>query len=159
MGSPFHGLNFDPQLACEFLAVFARFEFALKAARLAYGDNKKVAADWDEYARAIDADFRQLQKQNDELDAAVNYLINHPPKGQVLLNGKLDWRDAPPDANKPCAEQVLLMVRRVRNNLFHGGNFPPAADANRDRLLVSHSLVVLHACSPLHHDVEQAYAS
>jgi len=157
MGSPFDRLNFDPQLAREFLAEFARYEFALKAAGFAAGDNKRVDADWDAYAQAIDGGFTKLQ--NADLYTAVNYLIKQPPKKQVLINGKLDWRDAPPDANLPCAQQVILMVRRVRNNLFHGGKFYPAADAARDHLLVSYSLVVLRACLPLHPDLKREYES
>jgi hypothetical protein len=80
-----------------------------------------------------------------------------PPKKQVLVNGKLDWRDAPPSPNLPRAEQVLLMVRRIRNNLFHGGKFLPGDD--RDQVLVNHNIIVLQACLPLNADVGAAYAS
>jgi hypothetical protein len=153
MNSPFDRLNLDRQLACEFLAVFARYEFALKAAGFAEGDEAKPA--WDRYARTIDAGFTQLNIA--ELTTAVDYLINQPPKKQVLVNGNLQWRDAPPDPNVLPAEQVLVMVRRVRNNLFHGGKFLPGGD--RDQLLVHHALVVLRACLPLHGDVAASYES
>jgi len=49
------------------------------------------------------------------------------------------------------------MVRRVRNNLFHGGKFLPGGD--RDQVLVQYALAVLRACLPLNADVETAYAS
>ena len=154
--SPFDRLNLDPRLACEFLAVFARYEFALKAAGFADGDEKKAEAAWDRYARAIDAGFTRLNSA--ELTAAVAYLLGQPPKKQIVVKGKIQWLDAPPDANVPRAEQALLMVRRVRNNLFHGGKFLPAeADGDRDRLLVEHALTVLRACLPLQQDVVAAY--
>jgi hypothetical protein len=153
MGSPFDRLNVDRQLASEFLAVFARYEFALKAAGFANGGNRKVEAAWDLYAKSIDGAFAQLNCP--ELAAATDYLINQAPKKQVLVGGKIEWRDAPPDAKKPRAEQVLLMVRRVRNNLFHGGKFLPGGD--RDQVLVNHALVVLKACLPLNADVSAAY--
>jgi hypothetical protein len=158
VGSPFHRLNLDPALACEFLAVFARFEFALKAAGFVDGDEKKAEPAWDRYARAIDAAFTHLKGA--ELRVAVAYLLLQPPKKQIVVQGKIDWLDAPPDGNLPRAEQVLLMVRRVRNNLFHGGKFLAAeagGDPDRDRLLVDHALMVLRACLPLHQDVAAAY--
>jgi hypothetical protein len=51
------------------------------------------------------------------------------------------------------------MVRRVRNNLFHGGKFlaPEGAENDRDQLLVQHSLTVLRACIPLSAQVTAAY--
>jgi hypothetical protein len=155
VSSPFDRLNLDARLACEFLAVFARYEFALKATGFAKG--KDATAAWDSYARAIDAAFTQLKSA--ELTAAIDYLISQPPKKQVLVKGKLRWADAPPDANLPRAEQVILMVRRVRNNLFHGGKFLPVAGGDRDQVLVNHALVVLHACLPLNANVAAAYAS
>jgi hypothetical protein len=153
VNSPFDRLNLDPRLACEFLAVFARYEFALKASGFAEGDDAKAA--WDRYARNIDAGLTQLNSA--ELTAAVDYLLGQPPKKQILVNGKLQWRDAPPDVHLPRAEQALLMVRRVRNNLFHGGKFIPGDE--RDQVLVNHSLVVLQACLPLDADVAAAYGS
>lgn len=153
MASPLDRLNLDPQLACEFLAVFARYEFALKAAGFAHGDD--ATASWDRYARTVDAAFAGLNDK--DLRVAIDYLLTQPPKKQVLDHGNLQWRDAPPDPNLSRAEQVLLMVRRVRNNLFHGGKFLPGSD--RDEMLVSHSLVVLQACLPLNTDVATAYAS
>ena len=155
VGSPFDRLNVDRQLAGEFLAVFARYEFALKAAGFANGGDRKVEAAWDIYAKSIDGAFARLNCP--ELAAAVEYLIKQPPKKQVLIRGKVQWRDAPPDPKTLRAEQVLLMVRRVRNNLFHGGKFLPGGD--RDQVLVNHALVVLKACLPLNANVEAAYAS
>jgi len=157
MASPFQQLNVDPQLACEFLGVFARCEFALKAGGFAQGDANGVNANWDLFAQTIDGHFDPTQ--SDDLSHAVEYLLNHPPRKQILINNHIEWRDAAPDANLTRAERVLLMVRRVRNNLFHGGKFlaPEGAENDRDQLLVQHSLTVLRACILLSAQVTAAY--
>jgi hypothetical protein len=157
VGSPFNRLNLDRQLACEFLAVFARYEFALKAVGFADGDAREVKASWDRYSRAIDAQFTRLV--DEELNLAVDYLLREPPKKQILVDGRIRWVDAPPDPHLPRTGQVLGMVRRVRNNLFHGGKFlVPPGGGERDELLVTRSLVVLRACLRLNADVAEAYA-
>ena len=157
MVSPFHRLKLDPQLACEFLGVFARFEFALKAGGFAERDATGVSPKWDGFARTIDGKFNPANSV--ELNEAVDYLLNRPPRKEVLINNQIDWRDAAPDANLTRAERVLLMVRRVRNNLFHGGKFlaPEGEGDDRDKLLVQHSLAVLKACIPINAQVRAAY--
>lgn len=157
MVSPFQRLNVDPQLACEFLGVFARCEFALKTAGFAHGDANGVCPNWDLFAQTIDAQFYPAQSA--DFNRAVDYLLNQPPRKQVLINNHLEWRDAAPDAKLTRAERVLLMVRRVRNNLFHGGKFlvSEGRGNDRDELLVKHSLTVLRACIPLDRQVAAAY--
>src|SRR3974377_2393432 len=81
-------LNIPRELTLEFLATFARFEFALKKAGYAHGDDSKVSPDWDSFATDVA-----------KLDAAVlapvlslcQYIQQHPPKTQVLRNGALHW--------------------------------------------------------------------
>ena len=46
MDSAFSSLKVSPDLACELLGVFARSEYALKAAGFAVGDEKQVKPDW-----------------------------------------------------------------------------------------------------------------
>ncbi len=46
-------LNVPPELTLEFLASFARFEFALKRAGYALGDDTKVMPDRDSFARDV----------------------------------------------------------------------------------------------------------
>ncbi len=157
MDSAFNHLKVPPDLACDFLGVFARSEYALKAARFAGGNEKQVNADWDAFAKAIANRFHPSKSQ--DLRTAVDYLLTNPPKKQVLKNKTLEFSDAPPDRNQSKAQEVLLMVRRVRNNLFHGGKFlpVPVSDPDRDKLLVQHSLTVLRACIRLHDEVAEAY--
>jgi hypothetical protein len=157
--SPFRRLNLEPQLASTFLAVFARCEFALKVGGFARGDETRVDPDWDGFARAIGTQFDRSHDPRSKIAAA--YLLEHPPKKQVLVDGRVEWRDAPLDKNLTCTEQLLLAVRRVRNNLFHGGKFLPAHQqgSDRDRLLVQHSLTVLRTYVGLHPRVLDAYVS
>jgi hypothetical protein len=157
MDPAFNKLNVPPELACEFLGVFARSEFALKAAGFANGDEDKAEANWDTFAKAIANGFDPSQSK--ALNAAVDYLLKYPPKKQVLINKKLAFVDEPSDKNQSQVQQLLFLVRRVRNNLFHGGKFLPGppTDPERDTLLIQHSLTVLHACLPLHGDVYIAY--
>ncbi|HVF61939.1 MAG TPA: hypothetical protein VNJ70_19190 [Thermoanaerobaculia bacterium] len=112
----------------------------MKAGGFALGDDTRVDADWDLFGRVINPQFNSIQ--DPALSEAVTYLLGRPPKKQVLIDDRLDWRDAPPDPNLSRAHRVLLAVRRVRNNLFHGGKFlaPDEPGDDRDRLLVQHSL-------------------
>jgi hypothetical protein len=66
---------------------------------------------------------------------------------------------APPDPNLPKAQQVLLMVRRIRNNLFHGAKVwsPEYDNRERDIRLVEAGLLVLKQCSSLNQEVQMAY--
>jgi hypothetical protein len=71
--------NVPRELTLEFLATFARFEFALKKASYAQGDNSKVSPDWDTFAKDVA-----------KIDAAVlapelngaNTCSNIPPKSK-----------------------------------------------------------------------------
>jgi len=153
----FRRLPVPKTLATEFLGVFSRFEYALKAAGFVRGDHKRVEADWDTFARQIAPKFKRTR--NPQLDVAVKYLLTQPPRRQVIVNKRVAWRDSPPDANVSESERVLLMVRRVRNNLFHGAKYwsPENGRRARDRLLVAHSLTVLKVCVSLNEEVTIMY--
>ncbi len=144
-------------LAYEFLGTFARCEYALKGSGFAKGGATSVEANWDTFASAIDWYFRRVNNQ--VFKAAVHFLLTEPPRKQVLRNGKVAWNDSPPDKNLPKAQQVLLMVRRIRNNLFHGAKVwsPEYNNRERDIKLVKASLAVLKQCVLLNQEVHMAY--
>src|ERR1035437_8207413 len=119
-------------LTVEFLGSFARFEYALKRAGYVQGDEKRVSADWD-----------RIRRELASLDPAIlahvissgQYLLSHPPMKQVVEQGQLVWKTRVATGSQ--IEDLLLSVRTVRNNVFHGGKFPdgPVTDPLRHELL------------------------
>ena len=134
-------LNVPRELTLEFLATFSRFEFALKKAGYATGDNSKVSPDWDSFAN--DVALLDANVLAPVLNAC-QYLQQHPPKKQVLDNGALRWV-ARQGTTGSAIGDVLLSVRTVRNNVFHGGKFPDGmvTDPLRDEQLIRDCLAVL----------------
>ncbi|MDA1314463.1 MAG: hypothetical protein O2968_14075 [Acidobacteria bacterium] len=76
------------------------------------------------------------------------YLQQQPPRKQVLCRGNLSWSNDI-DESISDIERVLIYVRRVRNNLFHGGKFPTpdgvVDEPGRDKQLIQECLTVLRA--------------
>lgn len=131
MNDAFRHLHMPAELACEFLAVFSRMEYALKATGYASPNEGKVIATWDKFANEIDEAFGQVV--DEELTIAVDYLLNDPPRKQVMKNGALAFEDRVVDGQQRRAQQALLMVRTVRNNLFHGGKYLPHGEREQGR--------------------------
>lgn len=54
---------------------------------------------------------------------------------------------------------VLLLICRVRNNLFHGGKFNGRwFEPQRSEELMRYALIILRACGQSHDKVSNAYA-
>ena len=131
------------ELTVEFLGTFARFEYALKRAGYIAGSATQPAADWDRIGREL------ANLAADEVApvlAAGQYLQSDPPRKQVNDGGRLIWKDRGPSGGT-AIEELLLSVRAVRNNVFHGGKFPecPIAEPLRDERLVLECVAVLMA--------------
>lgn len=142
------------RLAAEMFQTFARFEYALKAAGFNAGDGD-AKADWTAFARSIPNAFDD--PLDDGLKEAVAYIFSHPPKKQVVENGALEWKDSVPGTNLR-SDELLIYVRRVRNNLFHGGKFNGRwFEPQRSSKLLRHSLVILDACLQASPQVRAAY--
>ena len=152
-----HASHLDRELILLFLIYFARAEYALKRAHYIKGNEKRVDADWDRFASDTNGKFDA--EVSEELSSAAKYLLNHPPKKQVLKNSKLAWADSSCGKQEvlPC---LLVLVRRVRNNLFHGGKFPltPIPEVARDRKLLQSSLIVLDAALQLNQKVARFFS-
>lgn len=128
-----------PKSALEFFVAFARCEYALKrGAFVRAGRNDSAEPDWDALARSLGSTFF------DEVKSKAPTIVADPPKRQVLENGMLDWRSPPSPQN---TQELLLAVRRLRNNLFHGGKFPfaPIDEPARNDILLTEALTVLGA--------------
>lgn len=142
------------ELVFHFFKEFARFEYALKAAGFNYGEGE-AKPNWDTFAASVRPTFESVQSQT--LKDAVTYILTNPPQKQVVKNGKLDWnRGLCKSPHK--ADKLLVYVRRVRNNLFHGGKFNGHWFApQRSEKLMRHSLTIIEACLNASEDIKEAY--
>lgn len=146
-------LQIDRELAFRFLAIFARFEYALKAAKFVFqGENERdLSADFDCFARVIATPFQEKLEEGDAgLVDARAYYHEHPPQKQIWNGDEPDWKEALPQ-NRTASALLLILIRRVRNNLFHGGKGWKRPDVERDHLLMAHGLRLLEvmiACEP-----------
>ena len=145
------------ELACEFLSVFSRVEYALKSTGFAIGNNKRVDPAWDIFANEIDE--KLLQINNTELLQAIEYILNTPPRKQVIENGQIIFINQTIDSSQKRTQQLLLMIRTIRNNLFHGGKYLPDGEieAGRNEFLVKYSLIILRNCIQINTRVYASY--
>lgn len=142
------------ELSLQVFRTFARCEYALKAAGFHNGEGK-AEANWRGFALSIEDLF--VEPLTPALKAAVDYILAHPPKKQIIKNDLLEWEAAPPETDSR-ADLVLLYVRRVRNNLFHGGKFNGHwFDPERSEVLLRHSLQILTSSIQHSDRVRQAY--
>jgi hypothetical protein len=142
------------QLATRVFREFARFEYALKAAGFHNG-NGPAEPNWRKFAESIPHVFDD--SKDETVAAAVRYILDHPPRKQTIVDQVLEWSDAHPTTDLHT-ERLLVYVRRVRNNLFHGGKFNGRWFApERSQLLLQHSLTILGACLEASDQVQEAY--
>lgn len=147
--------HLDPELMFTFFAAFSRFEYALKAA--GFGKEKSDAAepDWDRFAKTIAPAFRERVAADDDLKVAVEQFVTDPPKKQ---RGDLAWTSVEHQGEASGLVNLLLLVRRVRNNLFHGGKAQrQGKDGDRDSQLVRNALVVLDRALACHDRVRERF--
>jgi hypothetical protein len=144
------------ELAFRLFKDFARMEYALKATGFHKG-KAEVKADWQRFALTVEDAL--ANPRTPTVDRATRYILNHPPKKQVVRHGSLQW-DAAPYSGNSNADRILVYVRRVRNNLFHGAKFSRDwFDPARSRELLKHSLTILSACREASYEVREAYRS
>lgn len=134
-------LKVPRELTLRFFAVFSRYEYALKRAGYVQGDESQVWAAWDLFATDLEAlESFAISQLLDQCE----YLRTHGPKKQVLRSGRLRWVDRKGGTGSALRD-ILLSVRTVRNNVFHGGKFPegPIEEPLRDERLIRDCLAVL----------------
>lgn len=132
--------NLD-ETAFGFFKLFAQFEYALKALGYGRAGNADTAeADWDRFANA--AGGALLREEAPAIVAARNYLFDHPPRRQVWIGGAVYWRTV---SNSERSPQILFAhIRRVRNNLYHGGKFNGRwIEPDRSEELITTALLLL----------------
>ncbi len=148
----------NSKLVFEFFKVFARFEYALKRTDdfLTFDRYDNAKPDWDTFAKELDSKFKEIGSKY--FLTAVKYFKSKPPKKQVKDDARLRFKVVSPRKTTDT-ENILELVRRVRNNLFHGGKFSsgPVEGSERDETLIKHSLVILRECKSIDEDVEKDF--
>jgi len=130
-------------LACNFFREFSRSEYALKAAGFNNGEGD-AQANWSAFSSQVET---YIQNPDDaSVTKAINFILNEPPKKQIIRDSLIQWEAAAPNHNSQ-AENLFVYIRRVRNNLFHGGKFNGYwFSPERSEALITSSLIVLKAC-------------
>lgn len=137
----------------KFFRAFSRFEQVLKASgyykrkpeRRGRPDGEpnypEAAPDWDRFANE-QPEIQDLLN-DPKLDPAIEYLAKDPPWHEVVKDGALSFQQKQGEIR--TTHDLLLAVRRVRNNLFHGAKTPlgPMNDPVRNQELIRGCMAVL----------------
>ncbi len=151
----------DLELGMRFFHIFSMFEYSMKACGFyeLNGNGFVTGANWGKFVKTNKELFDIERDENSKILPSINYLLQSPPKQQALNEEKeLIWRnnehDQEPDRNK-----VSLYIRRVRNNLFHGGKFKGNyfSSPERSRDLIKHSSRILEHLIESNADMRAAY--
>lgn len=118
---------------------------------------KKCIADWDGFVKTLTGFDSNL---NPELKKACDYILNNPPKKQYIINNVLKWKDCKIDGGTEI-QRLNQYIRRIRNNLFHGGKFnnDNIPEISRNSILMTSALVVLNNWLDLHGEVRELFLS
>jgi hypothetical protein len=141
----------------KFFIIFSRFECALKASNFTNVDNGKVSANWDTFVNSIRLSFNS--ERTIQLKESVDYLINNPPRIQIIDNAQLTWRDRIFQMGDSEINKLNLSIRDIRNNLFHGGKFNGnyQEDVSRNYILLKNSIIILDEWLSLNETVKQNF--
>jgi len=127
-------------LAFDFFYWFSRFEYALKENGFlkSHQPGDDAEPSWDAFAKKFSARYTASPQGRTLLDS--------PPKRQIVKqNDELGWKAIGLEHCRSDLEKVVLLITRVRNNLFHGGKHGGDEwdDPNRTRELLTASKSVL----------------
>lgn len=140
-----------PPRSDELFQLFSRFEYALKETGFVEsGHANEARASWDRFTiECLGEAF--LDRVVREKLAPV--LLRNPPSKQIAKGGRLDW--APCEPPKTTVE-LFRAVRRIRNNLFHGGKHGDQ-DSDRNQALIAESICLLGEALEASADVQAAF--
>lgn len=156
--------NFDvlradmPNGAFELFCAFSRFEYALKAhpshRYCRPGPGHSTTSAWERLASDLtEACFDDIAARG-----VAPTIREQPPKRQVALeavDGYAPEWETPPEPT--TTKSLIDAVKRVRNNLFHGGKHG-TPDFARDPLLIAEALEVLGEILSRDEDLERLFA-
>lgn len=143
---PYDGIKVDRALVIAFIGMVSRCEYAMKLSGFVAKNPKEpdpstaeAHPSWDLLANAAKGWI--TFEPGTELDKAIQLLVNDPPEVQ-MQDGR--WTKKPLGNANPVAGAVLSL-KRVRNNLFHGGKSHKEREPGRDAKLVGAAFVLLQA--------------
>lgn len=144
-----------------FMLNFSRFEFALKVCGFVRASRDDLAEpEWDRFASHIAQRFDVWWIAPPDLWRddwiLAKRLMDAPPRVQRYVDGRLQWQTKSL-GDGPISKQICVAVRRVRNNLFHGGK-DLLARLSRDRELVESSDAVLRVLLFLDSDIRDCFS-
>lgn len=101
--------------AFDFLFGFSRFEYCLKEKQFLKSTDagKKAEPNWDKFVKKY--------RNGYAAGPGARALITARPRQQVVAANGLAWKELQFEANEFELQKVTLLLRLVRNNLFHGG--------------------------------------
>jgi hypothetical protein len=141
-----------PVGADQLFKIMMRLEFGLKEigyCQPASGQSAEVA--WDRFANErLGTSFFNAMKATGN----VKTLLETPPKRQIFdSQGFMAWKQVGEASN---IQELIGSLRRVRNNLFHGGK---SGDPDKDRndALVCNSLYLIDAILQHDHDLRMRF--
>lgn len=126
-------------LIYDFLFWFSRFESALKEANwlVSHDVGAPARPGWEDFIAAYEAAYQPSE--------AATALIAANPMKQIVGGGGLEFAPVTFKAGDSELRRVAILLRTVRNNLFHGGKKGGAGwdDPNRIRQLLPLCIKVL----------------
>lgn len=131
-------INRHPKDAVPFFQVMMRLEYSLKAIGYVAGRGTRLVVLWDDYvsSRLKNSFFEDVKRMG-----IAKTLIEFPPSRQILnCDKKLDFETRLPPLKN--AIELFQAVRRLRNNLFHGGKSGDP-DHRRNDTLISEAVTVI----------------
>lgn len=150
-----YNLQIDSELLLHYFILFSRFEYALK--RNGYIYSNHMFCDWNKFGEDITKDYK-MNSEEGELSVAIDYLINHAPLKQIICdNGKsMTWEKIIISSD---VKGLVLCIKTIRNNLFHGGKYPagPVVEESRNTKLLSSCIVVMEDLINYHQGVKSSF--
>jgi hypothetical protein len=130
--------EFD-KLICSFVKLFAMYEYKIKDLTYwtANNENTTFKIDWDKFVNE-----KIFLNDQEKEDIKTLYITNHPPMKQVVKDDELQWKSVSSRDKSKIA--LFGHIRRVRNNLYHGGKFDDSWEHRKRNIkLISDAVNIL----------------
>jgi hypothetical protein len=131
-----------------FCVAFSLLEYAIKECVDQQNPSGRAKPNWGSVAQQP-PDLRRGASQ--KTIEAIDYVLNDPPQVQIVVKRRAQFRERSLEGTEN--ERVAEALKRIRNNLFHGGKRPYD---DRDEKLVQAGLEIIERYFQLHADLRRA---